>query len=176
MAHAYQGSSVSLQNAQPYTRRPFASQLSHCRRCKLISARRRHAFTTRASSENEHPDLIERIFGRIFGNKALEERSPGGMKRMSEEAMLEQYPATLTEFAAPVNSDDETMAMFRPLLAQTRLQKLPLRCAPTGAVKVSGGTNTRCAANQKAKHLIHDLDCQAGVFSCATWLEQLSIP
>lgn len=68
------------------------------------------------------------MFGRIFGNKALEERSPGGMKRMSEEAMLEQYPATLTEFAAPVDSDDETMAVFRPLLAQTRLQKLPLRC------------------------------------------------
>lgn len=47
---------------------------------------------------------------------------------MSEEAMLEQYPATLTEFAAPVDSDDETMAVVRPLLAQTRLQKLPLRC------------------------------------------------
>lgn len=49
------------------------------------------------------------------------------MKRMSDSALLEQYPATLTEFAAPVNSDDETMAIFRPLLAQTRLQKLPLR-------------------------------------------------
>ena len=49
---------------------------------------------------------------------------------MSEEAMLEQYPATLTEFAAPVNSDDVTMSIFRPLLAQTRLQKMPLRCEP----------------------------------------------
>lgn len=48
---------------------------------------------------------------------------------MSDSALLEQYPATLTEFAAPVNSDDETMAIFRPLLAQTRLQKLPLRLA-----------------------------------------------
>lgn len=48
---------------------------------------------------------------------------------MSEEAMLEQYPATLTEFAAPVDSDDETMAIVRPLLAQTRLQKVSLRWA-----------------------------------------------
>lgn len=56
---------------------------------------------------------------------------------MSEEAMLEQYPATLTEFAAPVASDDEIVAMFRPLLAQTRLQKLPLRCAPHSEVNTA---------------------------------------
>lgn len=81
-----------------------------------------------ASNDEDQPDLIERIFGRLFGVKALEERSPGGMKRMSEEALLEQYPATLTEFAEPVSGDDDIMASFRPLLAQTRLQKLPLRC------------------------------------------------
>ena len=81
-----------------------------------------------ASTDKDQPDLIERIFGRLFGAKALEERSPGGMKRMSQEALLEQYPATLTEFAEPVNGDDEIMASFRPLLAQTRLQKMPLRC------------------------------------------------
>lgn len=82
-----------------------------------------------ASNDEDQPDLIERIFGRLFGVKALEERSPGGMKRMSEEALLEQYPATLTEFAEPVSGDDDIMASFRPLLAQTRLQKLPLRLA-----------------------------------------------
>lgn len=87
------------------------------------------ACKTRATSGSEQPDLIERVFGRIFGKKALDERSPGGMKRMSQNALLEQYPATLTELAGPVNSDDETMAIFRPLLAQTRLQKLPLRYA-----------------------------------------------
>ena len=51
------------------------------------------------------------------------------MKRMSEEAMLEQYPATTTEFAKAVDSDDSTVQAFRPLLAQTRLEKLPLRLA-----------------------------------------------
>ena len=130
MAYACQTPSTFLQNPQLCKRRLCANQLSDCKRCKLRTAHRSHAFTTRASAGNEQPDLIERLFGRIFGDKALEERSPGGMKRMSEQAMLEQYPATLTESAAPVASDDEIMAMFRPLLAQTRLQKLPLRCAP----------------------------------------------
>lgn len=51
------------------------------------------------------------------------------MKRMSEEALLEQYPATVTEFAEAVDSDDSIMKTFRPLLAQTRLQKMSLRLA-----------------------------------------------
>lgn len=129
MVYAYQTSPSILQHARLCETRAFVYQHSDCRRCKPRTARGIKAFTVRAGSEKDQPDLIERIFGRVFGSKALEERSPGGMKRMSEEAMLEQHPATLTEFAAPVNSDDKTMAVFRPLLAQTRLQKLPLRCA-----------------------------------------------
>lgn len=46
---------------------------------------------------------------------------------MSEEALMEQYPATTTEFADPVKSDSPEVALFRPLLAQTRLQKVPMR-------------------------------------------------
>lgn len=94
---------------------------------RLRSSKRRKLHLACARADKDQPDLIERVFGRLFGNKALEERSPGGMKRMSEEAMLEQYPATLTEFAEPLASDDRIAAAFRPLLAQTRLQKLPLR-------------------------------------------------
>lgn len=97
---------------------------------KLRSSKRRKLHLACARADKDQPDLIERVFGRLFGNKALEERSPGGMKRMSEEAMLEQYPATLTEFAEPLASDDRIAAAFRPLLAQTRLQKLPLRSFP----------------------------------------------
>ena len=78
-------------------------------------------------ASNNRPDLVERIFGRLLGQTALDNRSPGGMKRMSNEAMMEQYPATLTEFAEALDSDDETMQIFRPLLAQTRLERLPLR-------------------------------------------------
>ena len=104
-------------------------QQRHYRLAKLRSAPRNAVCKTKASAGDEEPDFVERIFGRLFGNKALEERAPGGMKRMSDEALLEQYPATLTEFAAPVDSDDGTVANFRPLLAQTRLQRLPLRYA-----------------------------------------------
>jgi hypothetical protein len=39
------------------------------------------------------------------------------------------YPATTTEFADPVDGDDDDTRAFRPLLARTRLQRLPLRCA-----------------------------------------------
>ena len=78
-------------------------------------------------ASNNRPDLVERIFGRLFGQTALDNRSPGGMKRMSDEAMMEQYPATLTELAEALDSDDKTMQIFRPLLAQTRLERLPLR-------------------------------------------------
>lgn len=114
---------------QAYRRtKAFTSGRLPCKLCQLRSKSRRTVhLQIRASSEPNQPDLIERVFGRLFGNKALEERSPGGMKRMSDEALLEQYPATTTEFAEPLTSDDQTMAAFRPLLAQTRLQKLPLR-------------------------------------------------
>lgn len=109
--------------------RASSAQQRHYRPATLRSARRGTACKTKASAADDEPDFIERIFGRLFGNKALEERAPGGMKRMSDEALLEQYPATLTEFAEPVDSDDNTVAKFRPLLAQTRLQRLPLRYA-----------------------------------------------
>lgn len=90
---------------------------------------------------------------------------------MNEEAMLEQYPATLTEFAAPVDSDDETMAKVRPLLAQTRLQKVSLRWANWFCQEVVEGPT--CSLN--ADHLIHAVYCKVGIFSCTAWLEQLSI-
>lgn len=41
--------------------------------------------------------------------------------------MNELYPATTTEFADPISTDDEEMTLFRPLLARTRLEALPLR-------------------------------------------------
>eukprot|EP00884_Botryococcus_braunii_P005326 jgi/Botrbrau1/14795/Bobra.105_1s0008.2 len=77
----------------------------------------------------QNPDLIEKLVGAIFGKKALEDPEPGGMKRMSEEALAEQYPATTTEFADPLEGDSPEVATFRPLLAKTRLQFTPLRLA-----------------------------------------------
>lgn len=63
----------------------------------------------------------------VSAGQALEDPEPAGMKRMSEEALAEQYPATTTEFAKPVAGDSPEVALFRPLLAKTRLESVPLR-------------------------------------------------
>ena len=82
----------------------------------------------RESKDSEDkPDLIERAFGALFGRKTLGASEPFGMKRMSDEAYNEQCIATTTEVAAPVQGDTEDMALIRPLLARTRLEKMPLR-------------------------------------------------
>lgn len=79
------------------------------------------------SSKEDKPDFIERAFGALFGSKALGASEPFGMKRMSDEAYNEQSIATTTDFADPVEGDTEEVALFRPLLAKTRLEKLNLR-------------------------------------------------
>lgn len=91
---------------------------------------RRPSLTCRAEQqEGDSPDLIERMVGALFGKKALEAAEPFGMKRMSDEAYNEQSVATTTEFADSVLGDSPEVALFRPLLAKTRLETKPLRCA-----------------------------------------------
>ncbi|CAL8463201.1 g2735 [Coccomyxa elongata] len=69
------------------------------------------------------------MVGAVFGKKALQAAEPFGMKRMSDEAYNEQSVATTTEFAVPVPGDSPEVALFRPLLAKTRLETKPLRLA-----------------------------------------------
>ena len=109
----------------PWTNRPKVGTLS---RSQLKPQRRVTCGATEGSGDK--PDFIERAFGALFGNKALGASEPFGMKRMSDEAYNEQSVATTTEFAEPVGGDSEEVARFRPLLARTRLEKLPLRCIP----------------------------------------------
>ncbi len=77
--------------------------------------------------EGDSRDFIERMVGAIFGKKALEAAEPFGMKRMSDEAYNEQSVATITELAALMEGDSPEVALFRPLLAKTRLESKPLR-------------------------------------------------
>lgn len=79
--------------------------------------------------KDDEPDLVTRIFGSIFGKSALEDRSPGGMKRLEGAALLEQYPATTDEFAEQVESDPADFAPIRRLLKNTRLEKTPIELA-----------------------------------------------
>uniref|UniRef100_A0A7S2ZTI4 TLDc domain-containing protein n=1 Tax=Rhodosorus marinus TaxID=101924 RepID=A0A7S2ZTI4_9RHOD len=63
-------------------------------------------------------DLGEKLFGLIFGKQ---EETPLGFQRFDRDRFPEQYEATLDEFADPVASDTEEMALFRPMLARTQL-------------------------------------------------------
>lgn len=117
--------SVPLRMYQPFTARKPTWRLD-ARTARSKSAQ--HCGATE-KPEQGSPDLIERMFGAVFGNKALGASEPLGMKRMSDEAYNEQSVATTTEFAAPVEGDSAEVATFRPLLAKTRLEFTPLRSA-----------------------------------------------
>mmetsp|Transcript_16447 Transcript_16447/g.41743 ORF Transcript_16447/g.41743 Transcript_16447/m.41743 type:complete len:308 (-) Transcript_16447:34-957(-) len=95
------------------------------RRAPLREVRRRG--TEFDAEEPDHrPDFIERLVVGIFGKKVLDDQEPMGMKRMGYEEFPEVYPATTTEFAAPVEGDDAEVALFRPLLARTQLEEKEL--------------------------------------------------
>ena len=87
----------------------------------------KHLYLQGRESPENSPDLIERFVGMLFGKKALESREPFGMKRLSAKDAPEMFPATLDEWADPVDGDSEEVAVIRPLLAGTRLRLLPLR-------------------------------------------------
>lgn len=55
-----------------------------------------------ATPSNGDDDLVTRWVGRLFGQKVLEDPEPGGLKRLSDTALQELYPAPLDEFADPV--------------------------------------------------------------------------
>ena len=76
------------------------------------------------------PDLIERFFSGLFGKDSLAAEEPGGMKRLSQEVYEQQGPATTTELAALLNEDQGEVRLFRPLLARTSLERIPLRSVP----------------------------------------------
>mmetsp|Transcript_25968 Transcript_25968/g.29708 ORF Transcript_25968/g.29708 Transcript_25968/m.29708 type:complete len:319 (+) Transcript_25968:16-972(+) len=69
-------------------------------------------------------DPIEKIFGFFFGKR---EEEPMGMKRFGQERFPEQYPATTTEWADQVDTDDVTMKKIRPLLKNTNLETRGLK-------------------------------------------------
>ena len=52
-----------------------------------------------------------------------------GMKRLGADEAPEMFPATTDRLAAPVEGDDAVAATFRPLMAGTRLEHIPMRCA-----------------------------------------------
>jgi len=82
-----------------------------------------------AKEENDEPkfedpaydesDPVEKIFGFFFGKR---EEEPLGLARFGPDKFPEQYPATTTEWAEPLETDDKDMAKLRPLLKNTNLE------------------------------------------------------
>jgi hypothetical protein len=117
-----------------------ASGVTSCSRPGVAPARRAQApwrrgravSAARADGDGDadtQPDLVTSLFGRLFGQKALDDPRPGGLKRLKGTALAAQYPATTTEFAAPVPGDSPGAASIRPLLKDTPLEAAPLAVA-----------------------------------------------
>lgn len=89
----------------------------------------RTGFIVRAGKpDREDLDIVERIFGNIFGPKALETDEAFGLKRLAGDCP-ELYPAVVDEFAEKLPEDDEVTGFLRQLLAKTQLEKTVLRLA-----------------------------------------------
>lgn len=76
------------------------------------------------SDEKQDMDIVERMYTFFFGAK---ESEPFGLKRFDRDRFPELYPATLDEFADPIESDTQEMQLFRSLLARTQLQTRELQ-------------------------------------------------
>lgn len=72
---------------------------------------------------------MESLVARVFGRAVLEDRAPAGMKRLSDDALKELYPAPTDEWAEPLAGDAPEVALLRPLLARTQLEAAHLRLA-----------------------------------------------
>lgn len=77
-----------------------------------------------AGGDYYEDDPVEKIFNFFFGAKEAE---PMGLKRFGAERFPEQYPATITEWAEPVESDDKEMAKLRPMMKNTNLEARGLK-------------------------------------------------
>ena len=71
------------------------------------------------AEEEEDQDPVEKIFSFFFGKP---EEEPFGLKRFGKDRFPEQYPATVDEWAAPLDLDSRDVAVLRPLLKNTNLE------------------------------------------------------
>ena len=91
--------------------------------CATRLARRTASSAVRMVDGQEDNGLIGGLFKLFFG---AEESRPLGIGRTS--SAPDTYPATTTEFAAPLASDDPGAAVVRPLLKNALLEFRELQC------------------------------------------------
>jgi len=61
----------------------------------------------------------------------VKDMQPAGLQRMTVEQWPDQWPAVTDQYAAPVEGDDETMEVLRPLLKQTMVRQYSVQHQPT---------------------------------------------
>jgi hypothetical protein len=81
------------------------------------------------SSAEHQVTIIRGIVVLYDSSKLTEECCVQGLKRISDEAAKELYPATVTEWASLLASDSGEIETIRPLLAQTSIERQQLRLA-----------------------------------------------
>ena len=134
------GAPARAEQARPRSRSPRSPRASwHGAR----TDRRPHVFArvfpravVRASREDdpapaEELDFITRMVVKVFGQDALDDPEPMGLKRMSKEEWPDQWPALCDgSAAAALPSDDtEELRLVRAVLKQTQLETMPLGIA-----------------------------------------------
>jgi hypothetical protein len=72
---------------------------------------------TKAAEYEQDP--VEKLFSFFFGKP---EEEPFGLKRFGQGRFPEQYPATVDEWAEPLEGDDAEMKKLRPLLKNTNME------------------------------------------------------
>ena len=79
----------------------------------------------------EELDFITRMVVKVFGQDALDDPEPMGLKRMSKEEWPDQWPALCDGTAADALASDDTeeLVMIRAVLKQTQLEYMPLGIA-----------------------------------------------
>ncbi|KAG7669493.1 hypothetical protein Ndes2437B_g05671 [Nannochloris sp. 'desiccata'] len=101
------------------------SSRGKCSHCSRPFTLKRSNFQLHAKDADSY-DLIESLVGKLFGKKALEDRSPGGLRRLDNP---EIFGPVLDRWAAPLKDDTAEAALIRPLLAGTQLESTSLRLA-----------------------------------------------
>ena len=83
-------------------RMPVRSTLRSLFYCHRSKNKRKCRMQSKDSSGGEGVDIIEGIVGKLFGKAALEDSSPFGMKRLTQDECPEMWPAVVDEFAQPL--------------------------------------------------------------------------
>jgi hypothetical protein len=82
-----------------------------------------------AKVEEYEQDPVEKLFSFFFGKP---EEEPFGLKRFGSARFPEQYPATVDEWAEPLEGDDAEMAKLRPLLKNTNMELRKMKVTYSG--------------------------------------------